>query len=132
MNLWKEVSPWDKLKAVYVERCPERSMSLDMLDFARHGYLHATPTSILMAKPIPFPCLDEDAMDTKKYFERWMCEAWYVWAYAGDELWEAARYIPYKLPYFAWHRRGGIKYYDFDHWLKRCSVTTSAIPSFPP
>ena len=121
--------PLEKLKALYAQRSPERDIWSDMLDFAKIGYLYVTPKVVLMAKTIPKGCAEAFAKDTRFSFDPKACDCWYVWAFVGDLEW-ASRYIPYKLPYFAWHRRGAIKYYDFDHWLKRCSRMTPLATPF--
>ena len=124
------MTPLEKLKALYRERSPDRNMWFDMLDFAKIGYLYATPEVILMAKTIPKGISEDLARDTKWGFNANLCDTWYIFAYTG-ELHHASRYIPYPLSYFAWHRRGVIKYYSYDHWLDRCNrMTPLATPSY--
>jgi hypothetical protein len=122
-------SPLEKLRALYLERSPDRNLWSDILDFARYGYLYVTPEVIVMAKTIPRGCSEKFARDTKFHFNPNACDTWYVWAYVGF-LGHASRYVPYPLSYFAWHRRGGIKYYSYDHWLKRCDRMTPLATPF--
>ena len=123
------LTPLEKLKALYAQRSPERNLWFDMIDFARIGYLYVTPEVVLMAKTIPRGCPEDLAKNTKVSLAASVCDTWYVWAFVGH-LGHASRYVPYRLPWFAWHRRGAIKYYAYDHWLNRCSRMTPLATPF--
>jgi hypothetical protein len=60
-------------------------------------------------------------------FARAECDAWFIWAFAG-EIKEILRLAPYELPLVGWARRNGvIRWYRCEDAMRRISGLSQTV-----
>ena len=90
----------------------------DISVYMAHGYVHKTPYSLLLAKPVRTDQGNPDA--------QWNVndpDAWYVRTAVGEIcMSEVISRIPYILPYVGWMRhtkKQPVRFYTFDQVTRR-------------
>lgn len=99
-----------------------QSLGQDMCDeislYMAKAYVHKTPHSLLIAKPVR-----TDKGDPNDQWDVVGPDAWFVKAAVGENcITEFINRIPYPLPYVGWMRdlkNKPVKWYKFDQILRR-------------
>lgn len=120
------------LREHYVKANYMRGLDEDIALHLAFGYLIKTPTYIAMGKPIVRWMSDEEIRDPRIQVPAgYTPDAWLCYAFAGSAC-DFTSFMPYYLPYVAWHRRGNLRYHTTKIFLKACkSMTPYLIESYP-
>lgn len=120
------MSPLEQLAALYNSQETTRTLWRDIELHLQHGYLIKTPTYIAMGKAIVRWMSEEEIKDPEceipEGYEK-HADAWYIYAFAGSAC-NFTSFVPYVLPYVAWHRRGKLRYYRTHEFLRKCTTLT--------
>jgi hypothetical protein len=107
----------ERVRGLY-EEC-EIDMFEDISTYLTYGYIHKTPTSFILAKPV-----DKDSEFSLN--EQWGVtnpNAWFIHMAVGEEcIKEWINLMPFKLPFVGWARENKkrpIKFYDLNKILRR-------------
>ena len=68
-----------------------------------HGFVHSTPDYFIMAKPISRGAMNEEILNSSKFWDRNTQDCWYI-RYASGNIAKATELWPYFLPYVGFHR----------------------------
>ena len=102
----------------FYDQC-ELDMFKDISTYMTHGYVHKTPESFILAKPVRTD-LDEHPS------QQWGvvgADAWYVHCAVGDDwIMDWIDLMPYPLPKVGWMRQlkdKPVKFWDLESILRR-------------
>lgn len=115
------MSPLEQLAALYNSQDTVRTLWRDIELHLQHGYLIKTPTYIIMGKPIVRWMSEEEMKDPECEIPEGYedhADAWYIYAFVGSAC-NFTSFVPYMLPYVAWHKRGTLRYYRINKCLKK-------------
>jgi hypothetical protein len=120
------MTPIEKCKMLYTAESP-RSFEEDMLAHLAHGYFFSTPEYLMMARPVWSHAEQGAINDVWCQFPPWMCDAWYVYAFAlADDqglqglVKKLLRHIPFYLPLIAWERSASpLNFYPTDKLIQK-------------
>lgn len=100
-------SPYEKIRAAYLKQGEgmtwEELVGWHLADPL--AYVVKTPDYFIMGRAVIRGASAEDIRDLRVRFPQQKCDAWFLYAFAGDmsKAWAA---LPYKLPWLAWERFG--------------------------
>ena len=107
----------ERVKAFYDE-C-EMDMFREISIYMAHGYVHKTPESFILAKPVRTD-LDEHPANQWGVTDP---DAWYVHAAVGDDwIMDWVDLMPFPLPKVGWMRhlkKKPVKFWDLETILRR-------------
>lgn len=114
-------SPLDQILGLYLETGSARSFADDLAAHLRHGVVVGTAEVLVLARPVASAAPVEWINDPGHVFSASDCDAWYVYAFAGN-LWAALGHFPYRLPYIAFERanQNGLRFLPLDRFIRRC------------
>ena len=92
----------------------------DLGNYLLDGYIHSTPTSLILGKPVR---RDGGDPDNQWWDDEKQCDAWFVKFAAGEGMIrEFIRSMPYQLPFIGWMRATKskpVKYWNLKQILRR-------------
>jgi hypothetical protein len=96
------MTPYEMAVQAYA-KVPGLDFAADMSMHLRYGYVLSTPSCLILARPVRrdwprefIASADTVAIDP---------DCWFIWLMCGS-LKEAARHLPYPLPWFGFSQRG--------------------------
>lgn len=100
-------TPYDQIRAAYLKH--GEGMTWEEL-VGWHltnplAYVVKTPDYFVMGRAVIKEASRTDILDLRVTFQPGSCNAWFLYAFAGDmqKAWAA---LPYELPWLAWERYG--------------------------
>ena len=106
-----------------------RTFREDLEAHLLHGYVVSTPEVFVMGRAVSSRARLEEVRDPWRVFDAAVCDAWLVYALAGDVA-AGLRAMPYRLPLLAWERggRNGLRFWRTERVrgkLEVCSLQGS-------
>lgn len=85
------MSPFESCEAEFHRRHPESAFWKEVLYYARHGVVHATPDYCVLARRVPHNATDIQVKNMAYLFPEEECDAWFFAWFAGDmaKVWQA-------------------------------------------
>jgi hypothetical protein len=104
--------------AAYITHDKGGQYAMDVMNYAKHGYMESGPYGFIMARPVNTH--DEHDVMMSRWYKPEEADAWYVHWYAGgggDSMERMISRLPYPLQKIGWSRslkgRTSIKFYPF-------------------
>jgi|LakMenE18May11ns_1017448.scaffolds.fasta_scaffold9940770_5 hypothetical protein len=104
-----------------------RTFGEDLQAYLLNGYVFATPTEMLMARPVPSGAEPAMINNPWQVFPVERCDTWYIYAYAQTGktsplglVKKLLRYQPFPLRLVAWERKrdGRLRFYSITKLLE--------------
>ena len=115
------MKPIEKVRALYWRFPQPRSFEEDVRLHRVTGYVIETDQVFLMGRPVRHDVPVEAIRCPHVSFARAECDAWFIWAFAG-EFKEILSLAPYPLPLVGWARRNGlIRWYRYAEAFRKVS-----------
>ena len=115
------LSPRERIKRLYCEFKQPRSFEEDERLHRMTGYVIETEDAFVMGRPVKHDVPVEAIQSPHVKFPREVCDAWYIWAFAGNikSLLEIVEVVG-PLPLLGWSRRNGtIRWYPYEETRRR-------------
>lgn len=96
----------------------------------RYGYVWASPTAVILARPVCSHWSIADLGDLTKTAARQEADTWFVYLGAGN-LGEFFRVMPFPLKFACFYRRSSPRFYPLATLQRRCTknFTSRNLPS---
>src|SRR4029077_19298097 len=115
------MKPIEKVRALYWRFPQPRSFEEDIALHRVTGYVIDTDDVFLMGRPVRHDVPVEAILCPHVSFAREQCDAWFIWACAGNVK-AMPDFAPYPLPLVGWARRNDrIRWYWWEDAFRRVS-----------
>lgn len=92
----------------------------------RYGYVWASPTAVILARPVSSQWLTTDLGDLSKTAARDEADTWFVYLAAGN-LTEFFEVMPYPLKFVCFWRRCSPRFYELEQLRRKCTTISSSL-----
>jgi hypothetical protein len=121
------MTPRERVADLYERYHQPRSFEEDLRLHQVSGYVIESADAFLVGRPVKHDVPEEAIKCPHVCFHPKVCDAWFIWAFAGDirAMFELA---PYELPLVGWSRRNGrIRWYRCEDALRRVAGISQAL-----
>jgi hypothetical protein len=124
-----DMTPLELALSVYLRHPTRRTFADDLAAHLRNGYVFATPTAIVMGRPVPRAADPIQIVTPEVSFDADACDCWHIWMAAGDWRSVLAAYgFPFPLPWVSWERAFRLRFYRAEKLLAIAGLVSPTLP----
>ena len=112
------MTPIRQAMEVYERESCARPFTEDLEAHLLGGYVIATPSVFLMARPVPVSADPADILNPYMTWPRTQCDAWHIWLAAGD-MREFPKHLPWMTKWVCFERKNVLRWRRFAPLLRR-------------